>query len=173
VEKDWYVVQALAAIQRADTGTCRLVFGGGTALSRAHRLTQRMSEDIDLKIVSEHMPSRSELRKLRDNVTRALRDAGFVFDPANPAHRESASESRYTVYRLPYQALVQGEGALRPEIKIETAVWPLRRPSIALDVISFCSEAFVRSPEVPSMLCSDLTETAAEKFVALTRPCGS
>jgi predicted nucleotidyltransferase component of viral defense system len=53
VEKDWYVVKALAAINSADTAPFRLVFGGGTALSRAHRLVRRMSEDIDLKITSD------------------------------------------------------------------------------------------------------------------------
>ena len=50
VEQDWHVVQALAAIAAADTAPLLLVFGGGTALSRAHRLIQRMSEDIHLKI---------------------------------------------------------------------------------------------------------------------------
>ena len=34
VEKDWYVVKALAAISTADTLPFRLVFGGGTALSK-------------------------------------------------------------------------------------------------------------------------------------------
>jgi len=47
-EKDWYVVKALAAIAAVDTGEFRLVLGGGAALSRAHRLTKRMSEDVDL-----------------------------------------------------------------------------------------------------------------------------
>ena len=51
VEKDWHVVKALAAIATADTAPFRLVFGGGTALSRAHGLIRRMSEDIDLRIV--------------------------------------------------------------------------------------------------------------------------
>ncbi len=32
VEKDWYVVKALAAIAAVYTGDFRLVFGGGTAL---------------------------------------------------------------------------------------------------------------------------------------------
>ena len=36
VEKDLYVVKALAAITTADTAPFRLVFGGGTSLSRAH-----------------------------------------------------------------------------------------------------------------------------------------
>ncbi|MCX7101330.1 MAG: nucleotidyl transferase AbiEii/AbiGii toxin family protein [Methylobacter sp.] len=52
VEKDWYVVKALAAITAIDASPFQLVFGGGTALGRAHRLIHRMSEDIDLKIVS-------------------------------------------------------------------------------------------------------------------------
>ena len=58
VEKDWLVVKALAAITAADKGPFQLVFQGGTALSRAHRVIERMSEDIDIKIVSEGPPSR-------------------------------------------------------------------------------------------------------------------
>ena len=173
VEKDWYVVRALAAINTADVRPFRLVFSGGTALSRAHRLIRRMSEDIDLKIVSDEPRSRPELRKLRDIVTSALLHAGFQFDPENAAHRDSGNASRYTIYRLPYTPLVTGEGALRPEIQIETAVWPLRLPPIEQSVTSFWAEAFKKPPEVPSISCVALVETIAEKFVALTRRAGA
>ena len=173
VEKDWYVVRALAAINTAEVKPFRLAFSGGTALSRAHRLTRRMSEDIDLKIVSGEPRSRAELRKLRDNVTRALLHAGFQFDPGNAAHRDSGNASRYTIYRLPYAPLVTGEGALRPEIQIETAVWPLRLPSVEQSVTSFLAEAFKQPPEVPSISCVALAEMVAEKFVALTRRAGA
>src|SRR5664279_2628391 len=88
VEKDWYVMKALAAVAALDTGDFRLVFGGGTALSRAYGLTRRMSEDVDLKIVREKAPSRGELRKLRADVTDSLLAAGFVFDSENEAHRK-------------------------------------------------------------------------------------
>jgi hypothetical protein len=132
-----------------------------------------MSEDIDLKIVSEEPRSRTELRKLRDNVTSALLKAGFQFDPENAAHRDSGNASRYTLYRLPYTPLLIGEGALRPEIQIETAVWPLRLPSVELSVTSFCAEAFKQPPELPSIPCVALVETVAEKFVALTRRAGA
>jgi hypothetical protein len=173
IEKDWYVVRALAAINSAEVKPFGLVFSGGTALSRAHRLTRRMSEDIDLKIVSGEPRSRAELRKLRDNVTRALLHAGFQFDPENAAHRDSGNASRYTIYRLPYAPLVTGEGALRPEIQIETAVWPLRLPSVEQSVTSFLAEAFKQPPEVPSISCVALVEMVAEKFVALTRRAGA
>jgi predicted nucleotidyltransferase component of viral defense system len=169
VEKDWYVAKALAAIAALDTSPLQLVFGGGTALSRAHRLIRRMSEDIDLKIVAEKPPSRAALRRLREAMTQALLDAGFKFDPANPAHRKSGNESRYTIYQLPYEPLSRGEGALRPEIQIEAGLWPLRRPAVELSVSSFIAEALQRPPEVARMACVSITQTAAEKFVALTR----
>ncbi len=70
--------------------------------------------------------ARPALRHLRDTITDALLEAGFQFDPENPAHRESGNASRYTLYRLPYAPIVAGQGVLRPEIQIETAVWPLR-----------------------------------------------
>lgn len=157
----------------ADTAPFRLVFGGGTALSRAHRLIRRMSEDIDLKIVTDKPLTRPALRRLRDTITDALLQAGFAFDPQNPHHRESGNASRYTLYRLPYASLAAGQGILRPEIQIETAVWPLRLPPIERPVISFLAEAFNRPPEVPAVSCVALAETVAEKFVALTRRAGA
>jgi predicted nucleotidyltransferase component of viral defense system len=170
VEKDWLVVKALTAINAADKGPFQLVFQGGTALSRAHRVIARMSEDIDIKIVGP--PSRGALRRLRDSITGELLQAGFQFDD-NPHHRKSNYESRYTLYRLPYEPLAAGQGALRPEIQIETSVWPSRRPSVARPVISFVAEAFKRPPELATIACTAIVEAAAEKFVALTRRAGA
>ena len=160
------------AIAALDAVPLRLVFGGGTALSCAHRLVRRMSEDIDLRIVGDKPPGRGALRCLRDAVTQALLGAGFKFDPEDPAYRKSGNESRYTIYRLPYEPAATGEGALRPTIQIETAVWPLRRP-VERPVISFVAEALRRQPEVASMSCVSILETAADKFVGLTHRAGA
>jgi Nucleotidyl transferase AbiEii toxin, Type IV TA system len=176
VEKDFYVVRALAAIAAVELEglPLRLVFGGGTALSRAHRLVRRMSEDIDLRIVvDDNRSARGALRRLRSKVTDALLGTGFKFDPADPAYRKSGNESRYTIYRLPYEPVTTGEGALRPTIQIETAVWPLRRPAVELPVISFISEGLQRPPEIANIACVSITETAADKVVGLTRRAGA
>jgi predicted nucleotidyltransferase component of viral defense system len=176
VEKDLYVLKALAAIAAIDMQALplRLVFGGGTALSRAHRLIQRMSEDIDLRIVAENeRPGRGTLRKLRAKITEALLGAGFKFDPEDPAYRKTGNETRYTIYRLPYETTVSGEGALRPTIQIETAVWPLRVPAIELPAMSLMAEAFQHPPEVAKIACVSILETVADKFVALTRRAGA
>jgi hypothetical protein len=173
VEKDWYVVRALAAINAADTTPFRLVFSGGTALSRAHRLIRRMSEDIDLKILSEGPYPRPAYRRLRDTISKALLKAGFRFDPDNPTHCESGNASRYMLYKLPYEPIAAGLGSLRPDIQIEAAVWPLRCPAVDCSLISFIAEAFKQPPEVPAISCASLAEVIAEKFVALTRRAGA
>lgn len=173
VEKDWHVVKALAAIAAADTSPFRLVFGGGTALCRAHGLIRRMSEDIDLRVIADSKPSRSALRALRETITQALLKAGFAFDPANAAHRKTMYEGHYTLYRLPYEPAAEGRGALRPEIQLETALFPLRRPSVLRPVASFIAEALGNAPEVETIACASIVETAAEKFVALTRRAGA
>jgi hypothetical protein len=173
VEKDWYVVKALTAIAAVDTGEFRLVFGGGTALSRAYCLTKRMSEDVDLKIVSDTKPSRGALRKLRGDITEALLAAGFAFDPDDKRHRVSMYDNHYTKYNLPYAAIAEGKGILRPNVQIETSVWPLRRAAVNMPVSSFIAEANKREPELPTIACSSVLETAAEKLVGLTWRAGS
>jgi predicted nucleotidyltransferase component of viral defense system len=173
VEKDWYVIKALAAVAAVDTGDFRLVFGGGTALSRAFRLTKRMSEDVDLKIVREKAPSRGELRRLRADITDALLAIGFSFDPENENHRKAMYNGHYTKYQLPYQPIAEGKGILRPDVQIETSVWPLRRVSIEKPVISYIAEAYGHAPEVARIACSSVLETAAEKLVGLTWRAGS
>jgi predicted nucleotidyltransferase component of viral defense system len=173
VEKDWHVVRALAAIAAAETTPFKLVFGGGTALCRAHGLIKRMSEDIDLRVVAADKPSRKALRVLRETITAALQEAGFAFDPANEAHRKTMYEGNYTIYRLPYAPAAEGKGALRPEIQIETAVFPMRRPAVVRAVSSFVAQGYKRPPELAAIECASIAETAAEKLVALTRRAGA
>lgn len=173
VEKDWYVVKALAAIVAIDTAPFQLIFGGGTALSRAYRVTERMSEDIDLRIVVAHKQPRSAFKRLREIVTQTLLQTGFKFDQKNPAQRRSMYEYEYTLFQLPYTSIVEGDVVLRPQVQIEISAWPMRRASVEQSVMSFVAEGFGRQAEVPAIACTAIIETAAEKFVALTRRAGA
>jgi hypothetical protein len=175
VQKDFYVVKAIAAVTAIDAAPFTLVFAGGTALARAHRLVRRMSEDVDFKIVPQPTApvSRSGLRQqrsaLRDRVTEALERAGFVFDPNDPAQTRSRNENSYTIYQLPYGPIGEAQQGLRPTIQVELTYAPLRRAPVMLPVISFIAEARKRPPEVPALACVGVAETAAEKLVSLTR----
>jgi len=175
VEKDLHVVKVIATLAALDASPFTLVFAGGTALARAHKIVRRMSEDVDFKIVPK--PSapvgRSALHRmrsaLREQVTAALLAAGFLFDPKDPAQVRSRNQSSYTIYQLPYEPSAEAGGELRPTIQVELTYAPLRRLPVTLPVSSFVSEAAGRKPEVSGIPCVALTETAAEKLVALTR----
>ena len=168
VEKDWYVVKALAAIAAVDAGDFRLVFGGGTALSRAYRLTKRMSEDVDLKIVCEtklHHAARCASFAQRHH--RCVARRRFRVRSRDEKHRLSMYKGHYTKYQLPYKPIAEGKGILRPDVQIETSVWPLRREAVDRPVSSFIAEAYGREPELATIACSSVLETAAEKLVGV------
>ncbi|MDO9271455.1 MAG: nucleotidyl transferase AbiEii/AbiGii toxin family protein [Rugosibacter sp.] len=58
-EKDLLLTEVLQAINATDREGIRLVFCGGTCLSKAHGLIDRMSEDIDFKLAVPPGLSRS------------------------------------------------------------------------------------------------------------------
>jgi predicted nucleotidyltransferase component of viral defense system len=70
VEKDWWVSRTLEIIFQMDIAK-HLVFKGGTSLSKAWKLINRFSEDIDLAIDKEFFEgyngdiSRTQINKLR------------------------------------------------------------------------------------------------------------
>ena len=175
VAKDFHVVRAIRALAAIDAAPFTLIFGGGTALARAHRLVRRMSEDVDFKIVPAPAApvSRSMLRQrlgaLRDRVTEALQATGFAFNPADTSHTRSRNENRYTIWQLPYDSASGAGEGLRPTIQIEMTYARLRRAPVTLPVSSFVAEAHGRPPELAQIACVSVTETAAEKLVALTR----
>ena len=175
VEKDWHVLRAMRAIISVDARPFRLVFAGGTALARAHKLLQRMSEDVDFKVVPlaaapvSANKRRAMLGELRDRITASLQAAGFPLDPKNEQQVRSRDANAYTVFQLNYAPQDAIGIQLRPTLQIELSATVLRLPSVRLAVASFVAEANKRDPEIPSIDCVSVTETAAEKLVALTR----
>nr|WP_255626716.1 nucleotidyl transferase AbiEii/AbiGii toxin family protein [Phyllobacterium sp. KW56] len=61
---------------------------------------------------------------------------------------------------------------MRPEIKIEIAVFPVCTALEKLSVLSFVAEASRADAEAKDVACVRLAETAADKFVALGRRAG-
>jgi hypothetical protein len=61
---------------------------------------------------------------------------------------------------------------VRPEIQIETAVFPLRHPAVERSVFFFIAKARAEPPESPKLDCASVPETIADKLVGLTRRAG-
>lgn len=120
VEKDWYVVKAIAAVASVDASPFQIIFAGGTALARAHKLVHRMSEDVDFKIVlpgTTVLSASARHRRLslmREKISTALRDVGFDFDPTDERQLRVRDSSQYAIYNLPYDAVAGSVAELRP-----------------------------------------------------------
>ena len=96
LEKDEHLTDALRALFALRLEGMQLVFCGGTSLSKAYGLIERMSEDADLKVVipDAGQASRAEIRRrlssLKALVTETL--TGIV---------DALVAVRPTIYRKP------------------------------------------------------------------------
>src|ERR1700722_9868098 len=84
IEKDYSVTQVIHALSNIQNEYFRLVFAGGTCLAKAHKIVDRMSEDIDFKIQIKNNEkfSRSrlikELKEFRAQIKSSLVISGLI-----------------------------------------------------------------------------------------------
>jgi hypothetical protein len=165
------------------TVATRLVFAGGTCLSKAHGLIERMSEDIDIKISLDEVPDgyvlpkgqtdRARLGDLHREVEKLLTALGFeyvVHDDENPVSRDSR---RYYCLLVSYGAHFRDiAGVLRPQLKLELIHRP---PMLAGEVreMGYMLDQFIPrlAPQRFSMTCITVAETLAEKVLSFLRRC--
>ncbi len=79
IEKDYYITQVIHTLSNIENDFFQLVFSGGTCLVKAHKIVNRMSEDIDFKIHRKSSSSnfnktklRKELKTFREQINETL-----------------------------------------------------------------------------------------------------
>jgi hypothetical protein len=181
VDHDLFSDLARGELARRDTGI-QLVFAGGTCLSKAHGLINRMSEDIDIKVqltppekpFSKGRGDRARLKVLHDEIPKLLERLGFPLlqygeGVDNPRIRDS---HRYYVVGAGYKSSYDQIPVLRPELKLELVE---RTPLLPLEERQFgyLYERMAKlKPTSPvTIKCISVSETAAEKVVSLLRRC--
>lgn len=165
VEKDWFVTQVVSLLSQIQNKEFELVFTGGTALSKAHSLLKRFSEDIDFRVIaSDAQRTRKNLSAFRKSVVTQLKEGGFSVDDDNVRARD---ENRYFSIDLNYPSYFSSELALRPHIQIEVTARNTQLPPLTRPVFSFVNELTNKPPEVAKISCIDPVESAADKLSAL------
>lgn len=171
VEKDFHVVHALSLLADFHSPNFELVFAGGTCLSKTFATLQRMSEDVDLKILLtkqglklNNSERRRELSMLKHNVQQLLESGEFTIS-SKVAH----NQNQYIEFEIIYPAMFDVSDALRPNIKIELTVcnYDCGRENKA--VTSLIAQVIGDMPEVEAFSCINVKYTAAEKLVSLLR----
>ena len=90
VEKDYWVTRVLKRLHESDYSEA-VVFKGGTSLSKAHRLIEHFSEDIDLALKRDEGLSNSQRRALIKSIEREItRDLQY-----RPDHPEESKHGRF------------------------------------------------------------------------------
>jgi hypothetical protein len=205
LEKDIHVTDALAALasirvshtayrkdRRSQRDTrpaevtveTRMIFAGGTCLAKAHGLIERMSEDIDIKVVLDEVPEgyalaggrgdRSRLGELHVQVCERLKGLGFtLIDAGDVENPRSRDNRRYFLLHLAFRAEFGGsEFALRPELKIELIHRPPMLPVEPREMGYLLDQLVGRASAAPfSMPCISVAETLGEKILSLLRRC--
>lgn len=175
VEKDIFVTQALYALSDLKDIFFQLVFQGGTCLSKAYSLIQRMSEDCDFRITSNDLVKklskaeyRRQLRRFRRKIVTALEQNGFTI---NHEKIRIDNSGQYMDMSIDYDTKFPLSAALRPQIKLEfialnTKVLPATKVITSLIQQTLKDETYDLAK---ALLCANVTETAADKWVAFTR----
>jgi predicted nucleotidyltransferase component of viral defense system len=165
VEKDWHAMRVVGAIVDQTHEGMRLVFSGGTSLSKGYGLIQRFSEDLDFKVIlPEPEPTRPKRRQYRKKLVERIRTAG----PWNIEDDDITSGGGFFKCRIGYSPNFSVPSALRTQIQLEVSFRP---PALRVEersLQSFVAHARQLDPEVQTISCVAPSETAADKIAALT-----
>ena len=165
IEKDWWVTQVIAVLANHTAEGFEFVFTGGTALSKAHNLIQRFSEDVDFRVIASKTPqNRRTLSTFKHGVIDALRQSGFAIEED---HIQARDDNRFFSIDFDYPSHFSRPDALRPHIQIEITVRSLQCQQSYLPVSSFVNTVTTNTAEVSRIACIDPVESAADKLSAL------
>jgi hypothetical protein len=150
------------------------VFCGGTSLSKAHSLIERMSEDADVKVVltdAGKALSRSALKRylgdeVRKRVAQALSDVGLVEDTGQAM---VLNEYRYMHSQWSYARRYPVSLGLRPNLQLELT---LRAPTLPVERVplSALADRLANAKGTSfDVLTIAVAETLAEKVLSFLR----
>jgi predicted nucleotidyltransferase component of viral defense system len=174
LEKDEHLTDALRAVFSLEFECVKLVFCGGTSLSKAHGLIERMSEDADLKVVlteAGSQLSRTKLRRylgdeVRVRVGQALSEIGLIEEAEKAV---TFNEHRYLHSQWMYQRKYPVTGGLRPNLQFELT---LRSPVLPYEItsLSALSDRLAGRPGSPFQVPTiSVAETQSEKVLSFLR----
>ena len=161
VEKDYYV-KVLSEISKINYPDLKIIFSGGTCLSKAYNKIQRFSEDIDFRIHTDKSFTRSEKKAFCNFILQKLdnkEDYHII-----PESVKKGNENNFFSFEIEYEKLYEGLN-LRPNIKAEFTFENLILPRTECKISSFIDKFINEEPIIVN--CIQPIEVIANKFSAL------
>jgi predicted nucleotidyltransferase component of viral defense system len=170
IEKDFLVTEVLQKLAGISIAEMDIVFCGGTCLSKAHSLIERMSEDLDFKVRLFEEVSRSarirQLSQLKHDLTKHFVDMGFHVPVDGVTARDG---NNYFSLALHFQSAFPKVVSLRSEIQVEFSARPMITPTKRLAITSMLEVSASLPSQAFEMTCVSIEETLAEKVLSLLR----
>ena len=165
LEKDLHLTNVLKTIYNFSNADQKLVFAGGTSLSKGYGLISRMSEDLDFK-VDLSFDSRSNLRNqlgmLRNTIVKVLEDQDFKI-----LNKYSDNENHHSVIEIQYENGFDPDASLRTAIKIELTLAPIFIPSELKSIKTLLYRDLQIEESPLKFACVPPIQTLAEKTIAV------
>lgn len=175
IEKDFWVTWVLDRLFRDPELSRLLMFKGGTSLSKAYRLIERFSEDIDLildwRVVSGEDPLAARSKSSQERLNEAINERAQTFIGAELLSgvamtlgemcRCEIDSADPHVINVRYPAAFSDE-YLRPEVRLEIGPLASWLPHETRTIRSYAAESFPQLFERTD--CSVRVITAARTF---------
>lgn len=140
VEKDYWVTLLLKRLsQHAESG--RVIFKGGTSLSKGYDLIKRFSEDVDLAVVSDGLTN-SQIERLIKKVSKDLASVPFV-EVDDDMLTSKMGMSRRTLHSYPRHIDSNDFGPVRENILLEINCFGKPTPNLKKAIKSFITEFLI------------------------------
>lgn len=137
LEKDFIVTDVLQAISKINNEKFNLVFCGGTCLSKAYGLLERVSEDVDIKLVPKlgvvlnANQRRTAISRLKKDIVQALLNIGF--EEGN-IQQIALDGNTCVEFNAEYSTYFDVDPAMRAAMKLELNYTNLSLPSVDMDI---------------------------------------
>ena len=172
LEKDYIVTDALQAIFSLQHPQFDFVFCGGTCFSKAYGGLDRISEDVDIKVILKPgaVLSKSELRdalsQLKPTVILALVKAGF---DEQDISKQARDENKYLVFDANYDTHFIKAKEMRSNMKLELNYTTLALAPQDQTIGLLLTGLSDGKPYTFQTKCVDLREGLIEKLISFPR----
>jgi len=177
IEKDYWISKVLKQLSIVDKQQ-RVIFKGGTSLSKAYAIGNRFSEDIDIAISDANSLSENQLKKLMSRTEHGMAEGLTTIDI--PGKSQKTSLYRKSYYTYPRMTAVSDNAAVKAgQILIETNAFANPYPYNVLPVSCFIT-SFLEKNDAADIIAEyglekfhlpvlDKRRTLTEKLVSLMR----
>ena len=176
IEKDYWITRTLQRMSENPNAE-KVVFKGGTSLSKAYRLTNRFSEDIDVAVIDADSFTGNQLKML---IKRLAKDMASDLDErVMPGVTSKGSRFYKALYAYPNLTGLTATAVKAGQLLIEINTYANPYPYVRQEVSSFISdylaaisrhdllEEYGLLPFTINVL--DKRQTMVEKLVSLIR----